>query len=129
MNKQIVLTEKAPKPVGPYSQAIKAGGWIYLSGQIPIDPATNQLVLGTIEEQTELVLTNSKRVLEAAGATLRHVVKVSLFIANMDDFPKINGVYSRFFPSEPPARSTVQVARLPKEVGIEVEMVAFNPEP
>jgi 2-iminobutanoate/2-iminopropanoate deaminase len=126
MNKQIILTEKAPKPVGPYSQAIKAGGWIYLSGQIPIDPATNQLVLGTIEEQTELVLTNSKRVLEAAGASLRHVVKASLFIANMDDFPKINGVYSRFFPTDPPARSAVQVARLPKDVGIEVEMVAFS---
>ncbi len=125
INKEIILTDKAPKPVGPYSQAIKTGGWVYLSGQIPIDPATNQLVSGTIEEQTELVLKNSQRVLEAAGVSLGNVVKVSLFIGNMDDFPKINSVYSKFFPAEPPARSTVQVARLPKDVGIEVDMVAY----
>lgn len=125
MSKKPIATEKAPRAIGPYSQAIKAGQWIFLSGQIPIDPATNQLLSGTIEEETELVLTNSQRVLEAAGASPADVVKVTLFLANMDDFPKVNAVYARFFPSDPPARSAVQVARLPKEVGIEVEMTAF----
>lgn len=111
--------------MGPYSQAIKAGGWIYLSGQIPIDAKTNELVLKTIEEQTELVLKNSQQVLEAAGASLENVVKVTLFIENMEDFGKINGVYSTFFSAIPPARSAVQVSRLPKGVGIEVDMVAY----
>jgi 2-iminobutanoate/2-iminopropanoate deaminase len=126
MTKKIILTDKAPKPVGPYSQAITAGGWIYLSGQIPIDPKTNELALGPIEEQTRLVLSNAQHVLEAAGASLKDVIKVGIFIANMDDFSKINAVYSEFFPSEPLARSTVQVARLPKDVGIEVELVAYK---
>jgi len=125
MDKQAISTTAAPKAIGPYSQAIKAGGWLYLSGQIPIDPKTNQLILGTIEEQTELVLKNAEGVLEAAGASLQNVVKVTLFLANMQDFPKVNDTYSKFFKSVPPARSTVQVARLPKDVGIEVEMVAY----
>ena len=125
MPKQSIFTENAPRAVGPYSQAIRAGDWIYLSGQIPIDPNNNQVVRGTIEEQTELVLTNAQRVLEAAGASFEHVVKVTLFIANMEEFGKINDVYSRFFASDPPARSAVQVARLPKAVGIEVDMIAY----
>lgn len=126
MPKQPIFTESAPRAVGPYSQAIKAGGWIYLSGQIPIDPTTNQVISGTIEEQTKLVLKNSQQVLEAAGTALENVVKVTLFIADMEDFGKINDVYATFFSSAPPARSAVQVARLPKDVGIEVEMVAYG---
>jgi 2-iminobutanoate/2-iminopropanoate deaminase len=126
MKKKAVFTENAPKAIGPYSQGINVGGWIYLSGQIPIDPSTNELRLGTIEEQAELVLNNSRQVLEAAGVSLENVVKVTVFIADMDDFAKINGVYSKFFPSTPPARSVVQVARLPKDVGIEVDMVAYT---
>jgi 2-iminobutanoate/2-iminopropanoate deaminase len=125
MPKEIVATDAAPKAVGPYSQAVKAGDWLFLSGQIPIDPATNQLALGTIEQQTELVLKNAERILEAGGASLAHVVKVTIFLANMEDYPRINAMYARFFPYGPPARSAVQAARLPKDVGIEVEMVAF----
>lgn len=125
MDKEIIFTENAPRAVGPYSQAIKVGGWLYLSGQIPIDPATGQLNIGTIEQQTELVLTNAKAVLEASGATLDNVVKVTVFLADMDNFGKVNDVYSQFFTTEPPARSAVQVARLPKDVGIEIDMVAY----
>jgi 2-iminobutanoate/2-iminopropanoate deaminase len=125
MEKEIVFTEKAPRAVGPYSQAIKAGGWIYLSGQIPIDPATNQVITGPIEEQAELVFNNARKVLEAAGATLENVVKVTVYLANMDDFAKVNEVYATFFPSKPPARAAVEVARLPKDVAIEADMVAF----
>ena len=129
MEKEIVFTDMAPGAVGPYSQAIKAGGWIYLSGQIPISPETNQLITGTIEEQTELVLNNAKAVLEAAGASLDKVVKVTVYLADMDDFGKVNEVYSTFFPVAPPARAAVQVARLPKDVGIEVDMIAFGESP
>jgi 2-iminobutanoate/2-iminopropanoate deaminase len=125
MKKQAITTDAAPKAVGPYSQAIKAGQWIFLSGQIPIDPETNQVALGSIEEQTSLVLRNAGHVLEAAGSSLERVVKVTLFIANMEEYPKINAVYSTFFPNIPPARSVVQVARLPRDVGIEAEMIAL----
>ena len=125
MEKETVFTDMAPRAVGPYSQAIKAGGWIYLSGQIPITPETNQVISGTIEEQAELVLNNAKNVLEAAGASLENVVKVTVYLADMDDFAKVNEVYSTFFPAKPPARAAVQVARLPKDVGIEVDMIAF----
>jgi 2-iminobutanoate/2-iminopropanoate deaminase len=126
MEKHIVSTEKAPRAIGPYSQAVKVGGWIYLSGQIPIDPTTNTLFTGGIAEQTELVLNNAQAVLEASGAGLKDVVKVTIFVANMDDFGTINEVYARHFTSNPPARSTVQVARLPKDVGVEIDMVAYT---
>ncbi len=106
--------------------ADSGGGWIYLSGQIPISPETNQVISGTIEEQAELVLNNAKNVLEAAGASLENVVKVTVYLADMDDFAKVNEIYSTFFPSKPPARAAVQVARLPKDVSIEVDMVAFT---
>jgi len=125
MGKEQIFTKDAPRALGPYSQAIRVGGWIYLSGQIPINPNTNEVVRGTIEEQTELVLKNAQQVLKAAGASLENVVKVTLFIANMDDFGKINDVYAGFFSSSPPARSAVQVARLPKDVGIEADMIAY----
>jgi len=125
MEKEAIFTETAPRVVGPYSQAIKAGGWLYLSGQIPIAPETNHLLSGTIEEQTELVLNNAKKVLEAAGASLENVVKVTVYLADMDDFAKVNEVYSSFFSTILPARSAVQVARLPKDVDIEIDMVAY----
>jgi 2-iminobutanoate/2-iminopropanoate deaminase len=125
MDRKTIFTENAPRAVGPYSQGVKIGEWIYLSGQIPIDPNTNQVIRGTIEEQTELVMTNAQRVLEAAGASLSNVVKVTLFISNMDEFGQINNVYATFFSSDPPARSAVQVARLPKDVGIEADMIAY----
>ena len=105
MEKEIVFTDMAPRAVGPYSQAIKAGGWIYLSGQIPIAPETNQVISGTIEEQAELVLNNAKNVLEAAGASLENVVKVTVYLADMDDFAKVNEVYSTFFPAKPQHQS------------------------
>jgi 2-iminobutanoate/2-iminopropanoate deaminase len=126
MSREIIFTEGAPRAVGPYSQAVKIDGWVYLSGQIPIDPSTNEVLQGTIEQQTELVLENSRQLLEAAGASLENVVKVTLYIADMEDFARINDVYSGFFLSEPPARSAVQVARLPKDVDIEVDMVAYT---
>ena len=125
MNRETIFTKNAPRAVGPYSQAVKVGGWIYLSGQLPIDPHTNEIIQGPIEEQTELIMKNAQQVLEAAGASIKNVVKVTLFIANMDEFGKINDIYSNFFPSDPPARSAVQVARLPKDVGIEVDIIAY----
>jgi 2-iminobutanoate/2-iminopropanoate deaminase len=128
MHKEVVSTESAPRAVGPYSQAIKVGPWLFLSGQIPIDPATNQVISGSIDQQTELVLKNAEKVLEAAGATLANVVKTTLFLTNIEDYPRINSMYARFFPYAPPARSAVQVARLPKDVGIEIEMIAFLEE-
>jgi 2-iminobutanoate/2-iminopropanoate deaminase len=120
-----ISTEKAPKAIGPYSQAIRAGQFIFLSGQIPIDSKTNQLLAGTIEEQTVLVLKNARQVLKAAGASLANVVKTTIFLSDLEDFSKVNAVYARYFPSNPPARSTVQAARLPRNVGIEIEMIAF----
>ena len=125
MGKEIIFTERAPRAVGPYSQAVKIDGWIYLSGQIPLEPGTNEVCKGTIEEQTRLVLTNAHRLLEAAGASIQHVVKVTLYVANMEEFGRINDVYAGFFAFDPPARSAVEVARLPKDVGIEIDMVAY----
>ena len=126
MAKEVISTEYAPKAVGPYSQAIKVGQWLFLSGQIPIDPATNQIMSGSIDQQTELVLKNAQQVLEAAGASLSHVVKTTLFLANMDDYPRVNSVYARFFPYDPPARSTVQVV-LYDGFKVEIEATAIIP--
>ena len=117
-------TEKAPKAIGPYSQAVISNGVAYLSGQIPIDPATNQLVEGDIAVQTERVILNLKAVLEASGASLEAVVKTTVFLKDMDDFPKMNEVYGKFFASNPPARSTVQAARLPRDVSVEIDAIA-----
>ena len=122
--RKTVSTEKAPKAIGPYSQAILSNGVAYLSGQIPLDPATNQLVEGDIAVQTERVLLNLKAVLEAAGASLESVVKTTVFLKDMGDFPKMNEVYGRFFASNPPARSTVQAARLPRDVSVEIDAIA-----
>lgn len=124
MQKEI-KTEKAPKAIGPYSQAIKANGFVFTSGQIPIDPATGKLSTGSIEEQTRLVLTNLKAVLEAAGSSLDNAVKCTVFLHDMNDFTRMNAVYSKFFKPPYPARAAVQVARLPKDVKIEIEAIAI----
>ncbi len=121
---EVVSTELAPKALGPYSQAIKAGGFVWCSGQIPIDPVVNAVTATTIEDQTRQAITNLKNVLEAAGAPLSQVVKTPVFISDMNDFAALNAVYAELFGETKPARSCVQVARLPKDVKVEIEAVA-----
>ncbi|MHA2601034.1 MAG: RidA family protein [Candidatus Thorarchaeota archaeon SMTZ1-83] len=125
MKREVVSSEHAPEAIGPYSQAIKAGGFVFCSGQIPSNPDTGELVLGSITDQTRQVLTNLKSVLEAAGTTMENVVKATVFLKDMDDFSEMNSEYSKWFHGEPPARAAVQVARLPKDVGIEIELIAL----
>ena len=122
--RKTVSTEQAPKAIGPYSQAVVHNGVAYLSGQIPLDPATNQLVEGDIAAQTERVLQNLKAVLEACGASLESVLKTTVFLKDMADFPKMNEVYTRHFAQNAPARSTVQAARLPRDVSVEIDAIA-----
>ena len=121
---ETISTEQAPKALGPYSQAIKAGGFIFCSGQIPIDPAANAVVATTIEDQTRQAITNLGNVLKAAGSSLAKVVKTTVFISDMNDFVALNGVYAEMFGDAKPARSCVQVARLPKDVKLEIEAIA-----
>jgi 2-iminobutanoate/2-iminopropanoate deaminase len=123
---QTVSTEKAPKALGPYSQALRAGGFIWCSGQIPINPATNAIEATTIEDQTRQAISNLKNVLEAAGSSLSNVVKTTVFIKDMNDFAALNGVYAEMFGDTKPARSCVEVARLPKDVKVEIECVAVE---
>jgi 2-iminobutanoate/2-iminopropanoate deaminase len=120
----IVSTERAPNAIGPYSQAVVHNGLAYLSGQIPLDPATNQLVDGDIAAQTERVLQNLKAVLEACGASMESVLKTTVFLKDMGDFPKMNEVYTRHFGANRPARSTVQAAKLPRDVSVEIDAIA-----
>ena len=122
--KDVVITDRGPKPIGPYSQAIKCNGFLFLSGQVALDPKTNEFTAGDIRQQTERTLENIKGILEAAGSNLHHVVKTTVFLKDMNDFSAMNEVYGRFFTSAPPARSTVQVARLPKDALVEIEVVA-----
>jgi 2-iminobutanoate/2-iminopropanoate deaminase len=122
--KDIVTTERGPKPIGPYSQGVKANGMLYLSGQVALDPKTNEMLIGGIRQQTERVLENIKGILEAAGSNLHHVIKTTVFLKDMNEFPQMNEVYGRYFPAAPPARSTVQVARLPKDALVEIEVIA-----
>jgi len=122
--KKEIKTDKAPQAIGPYSQAIEANGFVFASGQIAIDPASGELKMGTIEEQTRLVLTNLGAVLEAAGSSFDQVVKCTVFLQDMDDFSKMNSVYAEFFKAPYPARAAVQVARLPKDVKVEIEAIA-----
>lgn len=122
--KQVIQTEKAPPAIGPYSQAVAANGFLFCSGQIPIDPATGDLNTGTIEDQTRLVLQNLGAILQASGVTFAEVVKATVFLEDMNDFARMNAVYADFFKSPYPARSTVQVARLPRDVKVEIEAVA-----
>ena len=121
-----VATENAPAAIGPYAQAITAGDLIFCSGQIPLDPATNQLVEGGIDIQTRRVLDNLAAALQAAGSSLDQVVKTTIFLADMDDFGTVNTIYGEYFASEPPARATVQVARLPRDVRVEIEAIALR---
>ena len=124
--KQIIATENAPKAIGPYSQAVAHKGLVFLSGQIPLDPATNQMVEGDITAQTERVLQNLAAVLEAAGSSLKKVLKTTVYLKNMADFPKMNEVYGRYFDENPPARSTVEAARLPRDVQVEIDAIAIQ---
>ena len=124
--KEAVHTDRAPNPIGPYSQGIKANGFIFLSGQAALDPKGGQLISGDIRQQTERTLENLKGVLEAAGANLNHVVKVTVFLKNIDDFAAMNEIYMRYFPKVPPARSTVEVARLPKDALVEIDLIAVG---
>jgi 2-iminobutanoate/2-iminopropanoate deaminase len=123
MKKEIIRTLNAPEPVGPYSQAVKTGGTLYCSGQIPLNPSTGTIPDG-IEAQTRQVLANLKAVLEAGGADFSNVVKTTVFLKDMNDFPAMNAVYGSAFTGAPPARSTVQVARLPKDVLVEIDAIA-----
>lgn len=122
--REAIATDRAPQAIGPYSQAVRAGNQIYCSGQIPIDPATGLLIDGDISVQTRQVLTNLSRVLEAAGTSLDHVVKTTVFLADMGDFAAMNAVYATFFSSPAPARSTVQAARLPRDARVEIDVIA-----
>lgn len=122
--KDVVLTDRGPKPIGPYSQAIKSGGLLFASGQVALDPATNEFVAGDIAKQTERVLENVKGILEAGGSNLNRVLKTTVFLKNMGDFAAMNEVYAKYFTAAPPARSTVEVARLPKDALVEIEVIA-----
>ena len=128
MLREPVKTTDAPAALGPYSQAIKAGGFVYVSGQVPIDPATGEFVAGGIAEQTDRVLKNVAAVLEAAGSSLNQVVKTTVFLADMNEFSAMNEVYAKFFTEAPPARATVQAARLPRDARVEIEAVALVSE-
>ncbi len=125
MKREVVQTDKAPKAIGPYSQAIRTDTMVYTAGQLGFDPATGAFVAGGVEEQTRQALTNIKHVLEAAGSSLGQVIKTTVFLKDMADFPKMNPVYSEFFPENPPARSTVAVAGLPAGGLVEIEVVAL----
>ncbi|HET7034681.1 MAG TPA: RidA family protein [Thermomicrobiaceae bacterium] len=124
MPKSVVATQQAPQAIGPYSQAIRLGNLLFTAGQIPLDPSSGKLVEGDIEQQTERVMQNLKAILEAAGSSLDKVVKTTCFLANLDDFQRFNQVYGQYFTNQPPARSTVEVARLPAGARVEVECVA-----
>jgi 2-iminobutanoate/2-iminopropanoate deaminase len=124
--RSIISTKDAPQAIGPYSQAIKANGFIFTSGQVAIDPATQQVVGGDISDQTERVLRNLSEILEAAGSGLGKVVRSTVFLKNMNDFAAMNQVYAKYFSSAPPARSTVEVARLPKDVLVEIDVIALE---
>jgi 2-iminobutanoate/2-iminopropanoate deaminase len=122
--KQIIATDRGPKAIGPYSQAIKANGLIFISGQVCINPATQQLVEGDITVQTERVMENLKGIVEAAGSSMDKVLKTTVFLSDMGDFAAMNAVYGKYFGEAPPARATVQVSRLPRDVKVEIELIA-----
>ncbi|MCB0538029.1 MAG: RidA family protein [Chitinophagales bacterium] len=124
MKKQIINTKSAPAPIGPYNQATKANGMLFISGQIPADPKTGELVTSSIEDETHMVMKNLKAILNEAGLTFDNVLKTSIFISDMNNFSKINEVYGSYFSGEYPARETVQVARLPKDVNVEISAIA-----
>ena len=123
--KQVILTDKGPKPIGPYSQAIRANGFLYVSGQVALDPKTGEMTGTDIRQQTERTLENVKGILEAAGVNLGHIVKTTVFLKDMNEFTAMNEVYGEFFSQSAPARSTVEVARLPRNVNVEIEAIAL----
>ena len=122
--KKVISTAEAPQAIGPYSQAIEAGGFVFVSGQIPLIPATGELVEGSVEVQTARVLENLKAILEAAGSSLEAVVKTTVYIVNMEDFAKVNGIYGQYFEENPPARVCVEVSKLPKGALVEIDVIA-----
>jgi 2-iminobutanoate/2-iminopropanoate deaminase len=123
--RDVISTKDAPQAIGPYSQAIRANGFVFVSGQVAIDPATQQVIGGNVAEQTDRVLKNLAAILTAAGSSLGKVVRSTVFLKNMGDFAAMNGVYGRYFSSSPPARSTVEAARLPKDVQVEIDVIAL----
>lgn len=123
--KEVISTDRGPKAIGPYSQAIRANGFLFMSGQIALDPTTQQLAASDIKGQTERVLENLKGILEAAGSSLDRVVRTTVFLLDMNEFAAMNEVYGRYFPAQPPARSTVQAARLPRDVRVEIDVIAL----
>jgi len=124
-DKVVISTKNAPQAIGPYSQGIRAGPLVFVSGQIPIDPATGDVIKGDIRTQTHRVLENLRGVLEAAGTSLKGVVKTTIFLVNMEDYGAVNEVYAEFFKDSKPARATVEASRLPKDVGVEIEAIAI----
>lgn len=124
--KEVISTAGAPKAIGPYSQAIKANGFIFTAGQIALDPATGQLVEGDVARQTARVLESLKGIVEAAGSSLDRAVKATVYLKDMNDFAAMNEVYARYFPTNPPARSTVEAARLPRDVRVEIDLVVLG---
>ncbi len=128
MGRKIIKTADAPQAIGPYSQAVEAGGFVFVSGQIPIDPKTGNVVQADIKAQTKLVLENAGAILKAAGCSLASVVRTTIYLKSMGDFAAVNEVYGGFFPSDPPARATVEVSRLPKDVALEIDFIAVKGE-
>lgn len=123
--REIIATDKGPKAIGPYSQAVKANGFIFTAGQVAFDPATGQLIEGDVARQTARVFENLKAIVEAAGSSLDRAVKATVFLKDMNDFAAMNEVYARYFPANPPARSTVEAARLPRDVRVEIDLVVL----
>ncbi len=126
MSRKIIKTVDAPQAIGPYSQAVEAGGFVYVSGQIPIDPKTGSIVQADIKVQTKTVMDNARAILAAAGCSMAKVVKVTIFIKDMNNFAAVNEVYGGYFPIDPPARATVEVSRLPKDVAVEMDFIAYK---
>jgi 2-iminobutanoate/2-iminopropanoate deaminase len=124
--REVISTRNAPQAIGPYSQAIKANGFVFVSGQVPIDPATQQIITGDVGAQTDRILRNLTQILEAAGSSLAKVVRSGVFLKNMNDFAAMNEAYGKYFTSSPPARTTVEVARLPKDVLVEIDVIALE---
>lgn len=122
--REIIATDDAPKAIGPYSQAVKAGGMVFISGQIPIDPQTGLVVQSDIKTQTKLVMENAKAIIASAGCAMSDIVKATIYLKNMSDFAAVNEVYGGYFPVDPPARATVEVSRLPKDVAVEMDFIA-----
>jgi len=126
MDKKIIKTTDAPQAIGPYSQAVEAGGFVFVSGQIPIDPKTGDVVKADIKAQTRLIMENAGAILASAGCDMRSVVRSTIYLKNMTDFAAVNEVYGGFFPTDPPARATVEVSRLPKDVALEMDFIAWK---